>query len=199
MQKFELWYPLKNPLLVTQRFGENLVPLYANMGMKGHNGWDIVGLEGQRCRAAHDGIVTFAGEDGSGGLGIVIRTKEKFWYENQWVYFKTIYWHLKPGSIIVKASQEVKVGDIIAQCDTTGLATASHLHFGLKPLLQGEQEWEWGNLLQTNGYLGAIDPAPFWNYYYAEDAQGRMAIMNKMIEILKKVVLLLTKQLNAKI
>ena len=105
MQKFELWVPIK-PYFITQGFGESLIdyskPPY-NMPSGKHNGIDMIGSLGQACRATHDGVVTFAGEDGSGGLGVVIRTKEKFWYNNDWAYFKTIYWHLKTGSIKVSA------------------------------------------------------------------------------------------------
>lgn len=196
MTKFELWYPIK-PYLLTQGFGESLIdyskPPY-NIPSGKHNGWDMVGSFGQACRAAHDGVVTFAGEDGSGGLGIVIRTKEQYWYNDKWVFFKTIYWHLKKDSIVVTAGQEVKVGDKIAECDNTGASSGSHLHFGLKPITQGEQDWQWYNLEADNGYYGAIDPKPFFNNYYAQDAQWVISTMQKMIELLKVVLGLLTKK-----
>lgn len=191
MAKLELFYPIKNPFFVTQKFGDNLVPLYKQLGMLGHNGWDAIGEIGQPIYAAHDGIVTFAGEDGSGGLGIVVRTLDKFEYQGGESYFKSIYWHCKTGSFAVKAGEIVKVGQKLAECDTTGLAQGSHLHFGLKPLAQGEQEWQWTNLEQNNGYLGAIDPAPYWNGYFAVDAPQVLGIMRAMIELLKKVVNLL--------
>jgi murein DD-endopeptidase MepM/ murein hydrolase activator NlpD len=73
MSKLELFYPL-DTILVTQGFGENLHPLYASLGMLGHNGIDFCAMNGTPIRAAHDGIVTFAGEDGSAGLGSVLRT-----------------------------------------------------------------------------------------------------------------------------
>lgn len=184
--KLELFYPLKNPFFVTQKFGENLSPLYKELGLLGHNGWDIIGQYGQLVRAAHDGIVTFSGEGGSGGLGVVVRTFNKREYNGGEVFFKSIYWHLKPGSIRVKASQEVKVGDILGEADTTGSAKGAHLHFGLKPIKQGEAEWVWENVEQNNGYKGAIDPAPYWNGYYAENAQQVLGILQKIIDLLNQ-------------
>lgn len=189
--KLELFYPLKNPFFVSQKFGENLVPLYRNLGMLGHNGWDIVGQYGQIIRAAHDGIVTFTGEDGSAGLGVVIRTEDERDYKDGKAFFKTIYWHCEPNSFLVKPGDKVRVGDAIARCDTTGLAQGSHLHFGLKPMKQGEADWEWYNIEQNSGYFGAIDPAPYWSKLYAEDMRSmldRFAIIKSILDNLKKVV-----------
>lgn len=191
MKKLELFYPVKNPFTVTQKFGENLNPLYKQLGLLGHNGWDIWGNYGQIIRAAHDGIVTFTGEDGSGGLGVVLRTLDKREYGDITAYYKTIYWHCKPGSFKVKAGDIVMVGDPLAECDTTGVATGAHLHFGLKPVAKGEQDWEWYNLEPANGYNGAIDPAPHWSGMYAEDFKSISSKLKQLIawfnEILGKL------------
>ena len=170
MAKLELHYPCK-PFKVTQGFGENATPIYKQLGLKGHNGIDIVAPDSWIIRASHEGTVVFAGEDGSGGLGVVIRTLGEFDYTPTITsYFKTIYWHLKTGSIFVKPSQNVKTGDIIALADNTGLSTGSHLHFGLKPVYQGEKEWEWWNVEQDNGFKGSIDPQAYFTGFYAEDS-----------------------------
>ena len=71
------------------------------------------------------------------------------------------------------------------------MATGSHLHFGLKPQLKGENDWTWYNVEQNNGYNGSIDPAPYWNGYYAEDAQTIISIMGQQISILQKLVSLM--------
>ena len=198
MNKFELWYPVKNPFVISQKFGENPEFYQREYDMKSHNGWDIVGVVGQIIRASHDGIVTFTGEDGRGGLGVVVRSEEKYWYEpiQEWVYFKTVYWHCLPGSFAVKPGDKVKIGTALAKCDSTGFTGNSHLHFGLKPVLKGEQDWEWYNLEQNNGWFGSIDPEPFFNKYYAEDAQLVLSILSKIKELLLKVVSLL--KLNIK-
>lgn len=175
-KKLQLWYPIK-PFVITQNFGENLVPYYKSQGLLGHNGIDMVGTTGQIVKAAHDGVVSYCGYDLNEGLGVVVRSKEPFEYKGEESYFKTIYWHLLPDSVKVKVDQEVRVGDTIGQCDSTGvrkgvnLSSDSHLHFGLKPIAQGEDPWTWWNVEQKNGYGGSIDPAPFWNGLYAADFQ----------------------------
>lgn len=176
--KLQLWYPIK-PFVVTQKFGRentdpSLFPVYAKMCsgtycLEGHNGWDMVGSVGQACRVAHNGTVVYAGEDALGGLGVVVRTKDKFDWNGEEVFFKSIYWHLLPGSIVVKVGQQVSVGDKIALCDTTPPNIKPHLHFGIKAEKLGEDNWTWFNIEQKNGYLGAVDPEPYWSGLSAED------------------------------
>lgn len=165
--KLKLKYPIA-PWVVSQGFGGNDVPLYKQLGLLGHSGIDVPCKEGTPVYASHDGVVTYAGEDGAGGLTIVIRTKEKFEYGNDEVFFKSIYCHLKKGSFKIKATDEVKCGDQIAEADTTGYATASHLHFAIKPIAKGEADWQWDNIEQKNGYNGAINPEPYFTGEYAK-------------------------------
>lgn len=158
--KFKLHPPLKD-MFVTQKFGENNLSFYRDMGMIGHNGIDYRAIDGTPVFASHDGRVTFAGYDGSGGLGVVIRTENEVELEGGMSHVKTIYWHLKKGSILVTGGQSVKAGQQIGEADNTGLSTGSHLHFGLKPIARGENDWTWFNLEQNNGYFGAIDPQTY--------------------------------------
>lgn len=184
--KLELFFPLK-PFFITQRFGEN-PQLYASLGIAGHNGLDCVASHGQPVRAAHDGVVSFAGDDGKGGWGVVIRTNEPRDYQGSAAYFKTIYWHLV-ANIPVKAGQQVKCGDVIGYADSTGFSTGDHLHFGLKPLTQGENAI-FDNLEQKNGYNGAIDPFPFLSTMSAEEyasfSNQLKLIAAKVAELLKQ-------------
>ena len=172
---------LKNPLgrvTVTQGFGNGdtsstMLTTYTGMGLQGHNGVDMVAFDGIPVYAAHDGRVTFAGYDGSGGLGVVIRTEQPVdFIDKTTSYAKTIYWHLKKGSLKVTASQTVKAGDQIGEADNTGLSTGSHLHFGLKPIARGENDWTWYNTEQDNGYMGAIDPRPYFIPFQQEMKYG---------------------------
>ena len=193
--KLELWYPVKKPGIASQGFGPSktapdLLPMYKKLGLLAHNGIDYPLPRGTPIRAAHNGLVVYAGMDSNGGWGVVIRTQEPFDYNNDLVFAKSIYWHLLPN-IPVKVGAQVKAGDIIGYADTTGLATGSHLHFGLKPQLKVENDWTWYNVEQNNGYNGSIDPAPYWNGYYAEDAQTIISIMGQQISILQKLVSLM--------
>ena len=186
---FKLYYPCR-PHRINQKFGENANAFYKQLGMTGHNGIDLYALDGTPIRASHDGVVTFTGEDGSGGLGVVIRTEDKFDYQGADVHFKTIYWHLKTGTTKVKAGQKVKVGTLLALADNTGMSTGSHLHFGLKPVYKGEYDWQWFNLEQNNGYKGCIDPAPYWTGLLAENASLWIKISSLLTDWIVKAKVL---------
>lgn len=187
MEKLELYFPLK-PWSVNQPFG-NKMPIYTSLGLDGHNGIDAFALDGTKIYAAHDGVVTFAGEDGSAGMGVVLRTNEKkTWKGGEPAFFKTLYWHMRKDGVLVRPGQKIKAGDLIGLADNTGLSTGSHLHFGLKPVYQGEADWEWWNVAQTNGYKGAIDPAPYFNGYAAQDAQTLLSTLQTIIAKLTEAV-----------
>jgi len=158
--KLTLSSPLKD-FFINQRFGENATPIYGQLGLMGHNGIDFRAPDSTPVYASHDGRVTFAGYDGSGGLGVVIRTNEQYEYAGEEAFFKTIYWHLKKDSLLVTGSQQVFRGQMIGLADNTGMSTGAHLHYGLKPIARGENDWTWFNLEQTNGYMGAITPEPY--------------------------------------
>lgn len=159
--KLSLQFPTKN-VAVNQAFGKNDTPIYAQLGMKGHNGIDFFAPDGTPILATHDGVVVYAGLDGSNGNLVVLKTDVQYDYLNGQAYFKTLYGHLKDGTICVHAGERVKAGQVIAQADNTGASSGSHLHFGLKPVQQGEQEWVWYNLEQNNGYNVAIDPTSYF-------------------------------------
>lgn len=175
MSKFEIFYPVR-PMTILQPFGVN-GEYYQQHGInvKGHNGLDILATHGQPVYAAHDGIC-FPEIDGNQGNGVVIRSNEAYDYNGQQVYFKSIYWHLVKADAVVKTGQKVKAGDLIGYADSTGFSTGDHLHFAIKPQAWNENDWIWYNTEQDNGYLGNIDPTPFFNKYYAIDAQKVLGI-----------------------
>lgn len=188
---FKIFYPVK-PASITQYFGANPA-MYADPkygGIRGHNGVDFRALHGQPIYATHPGIC-YPEIDDHGGNGVVIRSDQSYDYNGQQVYFKTIYWHLTDSNAVVKTGQHVKAGDLIGYADNTGASTGDHLHFGLKPQAWNESDWTWYNTEQTNGFLGAIDPQPFWNGYCAEDAQKVIMIMQKLIDLIRLEINLL--------
>lgn len=162
MERLVLKYPLKD-VYITQGFGKNALEIYKDLGLVGHSGIDFRAPSGTEILASHDGYVTYAGLDGAGGVTLVIRTDKEYEYNGGKAFYKTVYCHLTPGSFKVKLGDFVKCGQVVALSDNTGLSTAPHLHFALKPIYKGEQDWQWSNAEQTNGYFGAIDPTPFFN------------------------------------
>lgn len=178
--KFELYYPV-SPIFITQKFGETVNLQYYldnKINVVGHNGIDILAKHGQPVYASHDGIANYQ-IDSSAGHGVVIRTKDKYDYNGEQVYFKTIYWHLCDSKkepqyrspLEGHVDVEVKTGDLIGYADSTGLSTGDHLHYGCKPMALNEANNTWFNTEQHNGYNGNIDPAQFFNGKFAKDRQ----------------------------
>lgn len=167
----KLTYPLKD-VFVTQLFGENPDFYKKYFGIKAHNGIDYRATHGTPVYATHDGFAYYE-KDSSGGEGVVIRSKEQMVIEGTLRFFKTIYWHLvnpdkEPQykspitcTDLNSQGQEVKAGDLIGYADNTGFSAGSHLHFGLKPVSNGESLGSLYNSLQNNGYMGAVDPMPY--------------------------------------
>lgn len=162
--KLILKHPTKK-VQINQGFGDKtdptMLPKYIAIGLKGHNGLDYQAPEGTPIMAMHDGTVTYAGLDGSNGNLIVIMTDKAFEYKDGEAYFKTYYGHLQTGSFKVTAGSKVKCGDVIACAGNTGMSFGAHLHMGLKPVQKGEQDWQWFNIEQNEGYNGAINPSDY--------------------------------------
>lgn len=176
---FVLWYPVK-PLQVNQAFGV-VNPFYKKNGINidVHNGIDFQASHGQPVYAAHDGTC-YPEVDSSGGNGVVIRSDKEYEYQGAMVRFKTIYWHLVKSDAVVKTGQNVKAGDLIGYADSTGLSTGDHLHFGLKPQAWNENNWAWYNVEQNNGTMGAIDPAPYFNKFFAQDKGLVLSLLTQL-------------------
>ena len=140
--------PIKD-VYINQYFGENKVDFYSKMGMKGHNGIDFKAKLGCPVMATHDGVVVFAGKDGDGGISVTLYTRISG------KGYKTIYYHL--SRLNCKVGANVVTGDVIGFAGNTGkYTTGTHLHFGLKKILN-KKTFDY-----DNGYKGAIDPAPFF-------------------------------------
>jgi len=121
---------------ITSHFGWRTNP--ANGAWHLHSGVDLAGQGcGATIRAAHAGVVTYAG-----------------WNGNGWGYYVAIdhrdgtgsgYAHIQAGGIGVRIGQEVGPGQPIAKVGTTGISTGCHLHF----------------IIRTGGNINLTDPVPF--------------------------------------
>ncbi len=166
--KLELSWPTRSKF-ITQKFG-NVLPIYLQEGMKGHNGIDIMTNHGDEVYASHDGMAYYQ-IDSSGGHGVVLITDAKCEYDGGEARMKTIYWHLvdpikepeyKSPIQDFPWGKAVKKGDLVGYSDSTGQSTGTHLHWALKPVATyGESNNAFYNLEQNNGYFGCIDPMPF--------------------------------------
>lgn len=191
--KLSLYFPVK-PNTVNQGFGATAnLQWYKDHGVNftGHNGIDFAAYHGQPVYAAHDGIVEVQ-EDVNQGWGVVITSLQTFDYNGGQAYFKTIYWHFNPATdpqfaIPVKTGQLVKAGDIIGYADNTGLSTGDHLHFGLKPQLKNP-DLTFYNIEQNNGYMGAIDPTPYFNGFFAQDKTVVIATITRLISVTQQLL-----------
>jgi len=85
-----------------------------------HMGWDIAGAEYYRVRAANNGQVVIAEDFKVFGRTVVIN-------HGQGIY--SLYFHL--SRIDVKEKEVVWKGKIIGMMGSSGVATGTHLHWGL--------------------------------------------------------------------
>ena len=61
-----------------------------------------------------------------------------------------------------KVGDKVEIGDVIATASHTGTPGLNpHLHFGMKPVANGESTTTWYDSASNNGYNGNIDPEPY--------------------------------------
>lgn len=219
MNKLQLWYPA-NPYKLNQPFGmndactentptvpiakrkivgksggtcpANYVELYPLLGMKGHTGADLKASHGQPIYyAGPPGTVQEVQTEVERGLGVGIITDDVFDINGLEAHAKTRYWHLM--GISVSLGQKLATGDLIGIADTTGLSAGDHLHFELKPVSYDPGSG-WFNLLQNNGYFGAIDPVPFFTGIPAMNVAIQVKLnliqtaINWIIKQLSKVV-----------
>jgi len=144
--------PFKGGNKITQKYGKNPV-YYAQFGLKGHEGLDLVPLDGNRDIFCVEGGEIIRDQDDpiSGkayGNHIVVwnKTNKRAWY----------YCHMESNQVSNK--QTVRRGDKIGVMGATGNTKGAHLHLNL--CLTNEN----GVRLDIkNGYLGFIDPEPTLN------------------------------------
>lgn len=138
-------YPFKGSFPVTFAFGEfpsrqDLQQWYVQIGLKGHAGIDFGMPLDSNILACAPGEVVKAETDPNFGNFIKIKHS---WGEST-------YAHL--NQIQVKVGDKVKTGKLIGLSGDTGTTTGPHLHFAICPK----------NPDTANGYLGYIDPKPFF-------------------------------------
>ncbi|WP_211357202.1 M23 family metallopeptidase [Nocardioides rubriscoriae] len=110
------WFLPTDPVVLTARFGE--YGLWASY----HTGLDFNGETGDPIHAIANGVVTFAGYDGSYGNKTVVTLEDgtEIWYCHQTTQYVSV------GDVVT--------GDeIIGTIGATGHVTGSHLHVEVRP------------------------------------------------------------------
>ncbi len=85
---------------------------------RNHNGVDLAANQGEPIKAARDGQVLLAGVVTGYGQTVVLKHPDGT---------RTLYAHA--SKLLVKAGQNVKQGQVIAEVGSTGNSTGPHLHF----------------------------------------------------------------------
>jgi len=113
----------------------------AGGAVRGHQGADIGdGRNGDTVRAAAHGLVVLAVQRDTVaeyGSRIVLAHRLP---DGTLLY--SVYAHLVPGSVRVRAGQRVWCGQAIGRVGHSGNATAPHLHFEVREPADPEQRWE---------------------------------------------------------
>lgn len=140
----DLVLPFEGDFPMISGFGEKhfdpwLQGKYEKYGVAGHDGADFPMPIGTPIIAVDDGVVVISRENWDYGTSVVIK--------HSWG--QSYYGHLSEMKKV--EGDEVKKGDLIALSGNTGLSTAPHLHFGIKP---EENEFD-------NGYYGKVNPLPY--------------------------------------
>ena len=105
------WLPF-----ISSNYGWRIHPISGQIEL--HRGIDIALPAGTPILAAHNGVVTFAGEmDGYGNVVFIVGADG----------IETRYAHC--DTVLVTVGQEVSAGDQIATVGNTGVSTGAHLHF----------------------------------------------------------------------
>ncbi|MDY7529909.1 MULTISPECIES: M23 family metallopeptidase [unclassified Cryobacterium] len=109
---------------ITDGFGPR-ASICGSTGCSGtfHYGTDLGASCGAPIYAAHDGVVEYAGPNGTYGNYIQI---------NNGGGISTGYAHIRPGGIFVSNGQSVSAGQNIGSVGMTGAADGCHLHFEVR-------------------------------------------------------------------
>jgi murein DD-endopeptidase MepM/ murein hydrolase activator NlpD len=92
-----------------------------------HGGQDFNPGVGAPIQSISDGVVSFA-EDGEGSLGVHMIIDHMIDGE----LVSSVYAHMIHGSMLFKAGDVIKVGQVIGQTGSTGMSTGPHLHFEIR-------------------------------------------------------------------
>lgn len=153
-----LIHPVKNPH-ITQGFGEN-PQMYAQYGLKGHNGNDYGCPTGTDVFAIDDGIVTYANIRGAYGICVMVQTT--------WGGY--LLGHLKQA--LFGPGVKVTKGQVIAISDNTGNSTGPHVHLG--GWINGVTNPGFGNMVDLEPYIKEQNTMPDSGFAFIGGGPGQV-------------------------
>lgn len=196
--------------------------LYAWHNMDGHNGWDHKTWNGEPLYFSVDAETEWWSKsevDSNGGIGVDIYSSQRIkldelppqcgkmarqeWEENDGhVYVKFRFWHLKKVSVpdarrpspdVPKKAPNVKFGQLIGLCDSTGQSSGHHLHWGMKIVHPSSMTID-----ADNGYYGAVDFSAHYEDEFTLDVLQVKAKALSTIELAKQLIATLQAYLSKK-
>jgi murein DD-endopeptidase MepM/ murein hydrolase activator NlpD len=165
--------------------GNNPPDGYKSIYKKGHGALDLHAKRGDVIYSSQDGWVEeYVAEDRRGlGLGIITDRKHYCNETDSEEHFKIRYWHQYVN--LVKKGDKVKIGQPIALADTTGYSSGDHLHYEVKPV-KVSKTGKITNILQDNGYYGAVNPESYLNGFKASDYTKHTTWVQRLVFVLLK-------------
>lgn len=111
--------PLQGDAVITSPYGMRKHPVTGLQAF--HNGKDYRCNVGQPVGAIADGVINHAGVAGNAGLLVAIDHANGM---------QSLYMHLSATQ--AKPGTQVRAGEVIGSCGSTGRSTAPHLHLSIK-------------------------------------------------------------------
>ena len=178
--KFELWYPTK-PFNITQSWGI-YNPAYLQFGFSKHNGLDIEMPPDKKLRCPIK-LKILAQEYFPKGGGYQVKgiTTEKWEFPDGKICFVMLAF-LHNESFLHNIGDVLEVGDEVALPDSTGFSTGPHIHFGCYRLNEDM------TFMDSNEAQNSFNPIPYFNKYFAQDAQLVISILSSIIETYKLII-----------
>lgn len=193
MNPFKIYWPAK-PFILSQGWGI-LNPIYNQFGFSRHNGIDIALGADSKLYAPCDGQVVRIGFQPNGGgnyFGVMT---------GPWDFtdgsFRVLLDFLHCESISVKEGQILKIGDLMAIADNTGLTTGPHTHIQPRRVKFWNQQYGdaliWTNE-DTNDANNSFDPMPYFGNFYAVDVPRVTSLQIALVGALQKLLAKLQKK-----
>lgn len=164
------------------------VKLYEALGTAGHTGVDLALRRWQPIYASAPGKVIKVYTIVQKGLGVSVRTDDKYFCTETGKdeYFRYLNFHMI--SLDVEVGDHVEIGDLLGYGDSTGISGGDHDHYELAPVDEN------GNTILNNQYWGCVDPLPYMYPHFAL----KYSLLKQYAELLARYVDLLADKLRRK-